>query len=130
MGAAVTPEAAIYRFMNRFGIPAYPSSSVPDQTERAFPYITYDLVVGTWDSGTSSMVANVWYRTESEAEPNQKVREIGRAIGLGGVTLPCDDGMLWLRRGRPWSQALVIGEEDAMVKRRYLIIDIEYLVTG
>ena len=126
----MTPEAAIYRFLNGFGIPAYPASSTPDGTERSFPYITYDLVVGDWQSGESTMVANVWYRTESEAEPNQKVREIGRAIGLGGVTLPCDDGMLWLKRGRPWAQALVVGEEDAMVKRRYLNIDIEFLVVG
>lgn len=124
----MTPEAAIYRFLNRFGIPAYPSSSTPDATERMFPYITYDLVVNDWGSFESTMPVNVWYRTESEAEPNQKVREIGRAIGLGGVTLPCDGGMLWLKRGHPWSQALVIGEEDAMVKRRYLNIDIEFLV--
>lgn len=126
----MTPEAALHKFLDSFGIPAYASSSTPDQTERTFPYITYDLVVGTWNSGTLSLSVNVWYRTESEAEPNQKVREIGSAIGLGGVTLPCDGGMLWLRRGTPWAQALVIGEEDAMVKRRYLIIEIEYLVIG
>lgn len=129
----MTPEAALYQWMNSFGVPAYAATATPDEGDdewAGFPYITYDLVVGDWQSGESTMVANVWYRTESEAEPNQKVREIGRAIGLGGVTLPCDDGMLWLKRGRPWAQALVVGEEDAMVKRRYLNIDIEFLVVG
>ena len=126
----MTPEAALHSFLDSFGIPAYAASSAPDQTEREFPYITYSLAVGAWDSGPLSMSVDVWYRTESEAEPNRKVREIGNAIGLGGITLPCDGGMLWLKRGRPWAQALVIGEEDAMVKRRYLIIEIEYLVIG
>lgn len=125
----MTPEAAIYGFLDSFGIPAYAESSTPDQTEREFPYITYQLVIGNWGSGTSTMPVNVWYRTDSEAEPNAKVREISAAIGLGGVTLPCDGGMLWLRRGRPWAQALQIAGEDEKVKRRYLNVDVEYLVT-
>ena len=73
------PEAAIYAFMNGFSIPAYASSSVPDQTSpewQGFPYITYDLVVGQWMRGEVNMPVNVWYRTDSEAEPNAKVREI------------------------------------------------------
>lgn len=121
----MTPEAAIYRFFNGFGIPAYASSSVPDR--EPFPYITYDLVLGEWDGGESMLTANVWYRTESEAEPNAKVREMSSAIGLSGVTLPCDGGMLWLKRGTPWAQAVNVSGEDEQVKRRYLNIDIEYL---
>lgn len=121
----MTAEAAIYSFFNGFDIPAYASTSVPD--EEPFPYITYDLVVNEWDGGESMLTANVWYRTESEAEPNAKVREISRAIGSGGITLPCDNGMLWLKRGTPWAQAVNISGADEKVKRRYLNIDIEYL---
>jgi hypothetical protein len=125
----MTPEAAIYGFLSSFGIPAYAASSVPDQPEREFPYITYQLVVGNWGSGTMTVPVNVWYRTDSEAEPNAKVREISKAIGMGGRTIPCDDGMLWLRRGRPWAQSLQISGEDSKVKRRYLNVDVEFLVT-
>lgn len=124
----MTPEAAIYQFFCGFGIDAYASTSVPD--ERPFPYITYDLVVGQWEGGESMLTANVWYRTESEAIPNAKVREIGEAIGIGGITLPCDGGMIWLKRGTPWAQAVNISGVDDKVKRRYLNIDIEYLTIG
>ena len=125
MVADMTPEAAIYTFLSGFSIPAYASSSVPDQAE--FPYITYDLVVGEWGEPEVNMPVNVWYRTESEAEPNAKVREISRAIGMGGVTLPCDGGMLWLKKGSPWAQAMTIEGEDEKVKRRYVNINIEFL---
>lgn len=128
MAAIVTPEAAIYQFLSGFGIPAYASSSVPDQDGpmwEGFPYLTYDLVLGEWEQGEVNMPVNVWYRTESEATPNAKVREIGSAIGMGGVTLPCDGGMLWLKKGSPWAQAVVIDGEDEKVKRRLLNISIE-----
>lgn len=128
----MTPEAAIYQWLNGFSVPAYAASSVPDQSGpewQGFPYITYDLVVGEWMRGEVNMPVNVWYRTESEAEPNAKVREISRAIGIGGVTLPCDGGMLWVKRGSPWAQAMTVEGEDEMVKRRYVNINIEYLTT-
>jgi hypothetical protein len=119
----MTPEAAIYTFLSGFSIPAYAAASVPDQA--AFPYITYDLVLGEWMRGEVNMPVNVWYRTESEATPNAKVREIGATIGMGGVTLPCDGGMLWLKKGSPWAQAVTIDGEDEKVKRRLLNISIE-----
>lgn len=126
----MTPEAAIYQFLSGFGMPAYASTSVPDQTSsqwQGFPYITYDITIGQWMHGEVNMTANVWYRTSSEAEPNAKVREIGEAIGLGGVTIPCDGGMLWLKKGSPWAQAMHVEGEDTAVKRRYLNISIEFL---
>lgn len=127
MGLDMTPEAAIYSFLAGFSIPAYASASVPDQA--AFPYITYDLVLGEWDEPEVNMAVNVWYRTESEAIPNAKVREISQAIGMGGVTLPCDGGMLWVKKGSPWAQAVTVEGEDEKVKRRYVNINIEFLTT-
>lgn len=121
----MTPEAAIYQFLSGFGIPAYASTSVPDQAE--FPYITYDLVIGEWMQGEVNMPVNVWYYTESEAIPNAKVRQISDAIGIGGVTLRCDGGMLWLKKGSPWAQAVTIEGEMEKVKRRYVNINIEFL---
>ena len=123
----MTPEAAIYKFLAGFGIPAYASSSTPDQAE--FPYITYDLVLGSWGRTEVNVPVNVWYRTDSEAVPNAKVREIAEAIGLGGVTVPCDDGMLWIKKGSPWAQSVTIDGEDEKVKRRYVNINIEFLTT-
>ena len=126
----MTPEAAVYSFMSGFGIPAYPSSSTPDRASEeweGFPYITYDLVVGEWMRGEVNMPVNVWYRGDSEAAPNAKVRDIAEAIGLGGVTVPCDGGMLWIKKGSPWAQAVTVEGEDDMVKRRYVNVNIEFL---
>lgn len=123
----MTPEAAIYGFLNGFSIPAYASASVPDQAQ--FPYITYDLVLGEWEQGEVNMPVNVWYRTESEAQPNAKVREIGERIGMGGVLLHCDGGVLWVKKGSPWAQAVTVEGEDEKVKRRYVNINIEFLTS-
>ena len=123
----MTPEAAIYGFLNGFSIPAYASASVPDQAQ--FPYITYDLVLGEWGQPEVNMPVNVWYRTDSEAQPNAKVREIGERIGMGGVLLHCDGGVLWVKKGSPWAQAVTVEGEDEKVKRRYVNINIEYLTS-
>ena len=122
----MTPEAAVYTFLSSFGIPAYAASSVPDQA--TFPYLTYDLVLGEWGQPEVNMPVNVWYRTDSEALPNAKVREISQAIGMGGITLPCDGGMLWVKKGSPWAQAMTVEGEDEKVKRRYVNINIEFLI--
>ena len=123
----MTPEAAVYTFLSSFGIPAYAASSVPDQA--TFPYLTYDLVLGEWGQPEVNMPVNVWYRTDSEALPNAKVREIGERIGMGGVLLHCDGGVLWVKKGSPWAQAVTVEGEDEKVKRRYVNIDIEFLTS-
>lgn len=120
----MTPEAAIHQWMNGFGIPALPASSVP--SDMTFPYMTYELTLGEWLESETNMTVNVWYRTESESEPNAKVREIREAIGMGGVQLRCDGGTLWVKRGSPWAQAVTVEGEDEMIKRRYVNINIEF----
>lgn len=123
----MTPEAALYQWFSGFGIPAYAATATPSEAE--FPYITYDLVVGEWEGGEVNVPVNVWYRTDSEALPNAKVREIGKALGIGGATVQCDGGMLWLTKGSPWAQAVRVEGEDDKIKRRYVNINVEYLLT-
>lgn len=112
---------ALHRFMESFGIPAYVESSVPP--EAPFPYLTYAPVIGESMDDAVTMPVNVWYRTDSEAEPNRKVDEMAARITRGGICVGYDYGMLWLKRGTPWAQA--IKDADPKVKRRYLNIDIE-----
>ena len=123
----MTPEAAVYSFFAGFGIPAYAATATPSDAE--CPYITYNLVVGEWGRYEVPMTANVWYRTDSEAEPNAKVREIADSLGLGGKLLPCDGGAIWLKKGSPWAQSVRVEGEDDKVKRRYLNFTAEYMVT-
>lgn len=124
----MTPEAAIQDFLEGFGYSVYAATATPDDAE--FPYITYDLVLGDWYGGEVNMPVNLWARTDSEASLNAKVREIAEAIGLGGLTISCDDGILWVKKGSPWAQAVRVEGEDEKVKRRYVNINIEYLTTS
>lgn len=119
----MTKEAALQAFFEQF-LPSYAASAVPDDVE--FPYLTYELITSAWEEGEVGLTVNLWYYTTSEAAPNAKVREISKAIGMGGALAPCDDGAIWLKRGSPWAQSLT-DSTDEKIKRRYLNITAEYL---
>lgn len=128
----MTPEAAIYQWLSGFGIPAYASTSTPDEGDdewQGFPYLTYDLVIGDWMEGEVNLTVNLWDRTDSEAKLNAKVREMRDELRGGGVTIPCDGGMLWLKQGSPWAQAMRVEGEDEKIKRRYINVNVEYLLS-
>lgn len=120
----MTKAAALQQFFSSFGIPAYASSAVPD--DAVFPWLTYDLSTSAWDDGDVSLTVNLWYYTTSEAVPNAKAEEISKAIGLGGKLLPCDEGVIWLKRGSPWCQSLH-DDSDSMIKRRYINMTADYM---
>ena len=67
----------------------------------------------------------MWFYTTSEAIPNAKVQELSDVIGYGGITIPCDGGFIWLKRGSPWCQSMR-DESDPMIKRRYINVIAEY----
>lgn len=120
----MTKASALHEFFNSFGIPAYVATSVPDNAQ--MPYITYTYGVNGFDMGSFSCTVNVYYRTESEAVPNAKVEEIERVIDTrGGCSVAYDGGVMWIKRGTPWVQA--IGEPDMTIKRRYINIEIDYV---
>lgn len=119
----MTKEAALFSFFDQF-LPAYAASSVP--VDVTFPYLTYELVTDNWEGGEVGLTVNLWFYTTSEAIPNSKARELSEAIGMGGKSLPCDGGFIWLKRGTPWCQNL--GDDTAPnIKRRYLNVTAEYM---
>ena len=119
----MTKGAALQSFFDSI-MPSYSSSSVPDNA--TLPYLTYELITSAWNGGEVGLTVNMWFRTTSEKEPNAAVDKLSKAIGLGGVQLPCDDGMIWLKRGSPWAQSLT-DETDKTIKRRYINVTAEYL---
>lgn len=122
----MTKDKALHAWFSQF-LTAYPASSVPD--DAVFPWLTYELITGAWDSGEIGLTVNLWDYTTQEAEPNAKAQEISDAIGLGGVFVPCDDGAIWIKRGSPWCQN-VRDDSDANIKRRYLNITVEYITAN
>lgn len=119
----MTKDKALHAWLSQF-LTAYPTSNVPK--DAAFPWMTYELITGAWDSGEIGLAVNLWYYTESEAIPNAKAQEIADAIGLGGCIVPYDGGALWIKRGAPWCQNIA-QDDDPNIKRRYLNIAVEYL---
>lgn len=119
----MTKAAALYQFFSSFEMPAYAASAVPEDVP--FPYLTYELTTGAWGDGEAGLTVNLWFHTTSEAVPNAKADEISRAIGLGGVQLACDGGVIWLKRGSPWCQSLT-DSTDKSIKRRYINVSAEY----
>lgn len=117
---------AIYEFLSGFGIPAYSSASVPVEAE--YPYITYDLSVGSFMDGEVNITTNLWYRTDEEVDINNKVQEMSNAIGMGGCLVACDCGVVWIKRGTPWCQS-VNTDSDDKIKHKYINIDVEYFTT-
>lgn len=120
----MTKEAALKAFFSSFGIPAYPATGLPQDV--IFPYLTYEPITSAWDGGEVGITVNLWYFTTQESPPNAKARELSEAIGLGGVSLPCDGGFIWLKRGSPWCQNLS-DETDKNIKRRYINVTAEYM---
>ena len=119
----MTKGDALQSFFNSI-MPSYAESSVPDNA--TLPYLTYELITSSWNGGEVGLTVNMWFRTASEKEPNAAVDKLSNAIGLGGVQLPCDDGVIWLKRGSPWAQSLT-DETDKTIKRRYINVTAEYL---
>ena len=119
----MTKGEALQQFFSRF-MTAYPSTAVPEDV--TFPYLTYDPITDAWGGREVGLTVNMWFYTTGEATPNAKAQELSEAIGLGGVTLPCDGGFIWLKRGSPWCQTLR-DDADPMIKRRYINVTAEYL---
>ena len=119
----MTKGAALQAFFSQF-MDAYAASAVPEDV--TFPYLTYDLITSAWDGGEVGLTVNMWFYTTSEAAPNAKAQELSDAIGYGGVTLPCDGGFIWLKRGSPWCHNLR-DDTDPNIKRRYINVTAEYM---
>lgn len=119
----MTKAAAIYQFWSSVGLTAYEENTVP--TDAAFPYITYQLVTGSFDLEIP-LTASIWYRSESWTDINAKTEEISQKISRGGKIIPCDGGAIWLKRGQPFAQNMR-DESDDLIKRKYLNITAEFM---
>lgn len=119
----MTKNKALFAWFNEF-MPFYRASSVLEDV--VMPYGTYEYPDGAFDAGEIGLTVNLWFRTESEAIPDEKAQELSQRIGYGGVYILCDEGYIWLKRGSPWCQSLLY-QDDPAIKRRYINITAEYL---
>lgn len=118
----MTKEAALSKFFNQF-MKAYPNTSVPD--DAVFPYMTYSVEDGVFNT-TTSMTVQMWFKTDSEAEPNRKARELKEALSHGGKLILFDAGGVWLTSGTPWC-VNATAQDDKTIKLRQINIEVNHL---
>ena len=116
---------AIQAFWSSFGLKAYDASTVPTgDLKPEYPYITYDVTVGSLGEYTA-MSASIWYYGSGWSAAVTKMTEIETAIGRGGVMLPCDGGAVWIKRGSPFAQRTP--DPNDMIRRILLNIEAEFV---
>lgn len=119
----MTKAEALHAFMSSFGITAYPNEA---ETSAVFPYLVYEQVLGAFDDGAMPLVVNLWYYGDSLLPIVSKTEEISKAIGMGGVYVPCDGGALLIQRGTPFSQPQT-DAADNKIKGRYINVTVNFL---
>lgn len=119
----VSKEQAWHSFWERFSLPVYDESSVPD--DATMPRITYSLSTDNIVGSPTLPSVSIWYYSNSWEAISNKSNEIADAIGYGGVLLSYDGGYLWIKRGAPFSQRM--NDENSGVRRIYLNIEADWL---
>lgn len=122
----MTKEAALYNFWSMFGLTAYEENAV--QSDAEFPYITYQVVTDSFGNDVA-LTGSVWYRSTSWKEANAKAQEISNVLSRGGVTIACDGGIIWLRRGVPFAQSMGDNSDD-QIKRKYINLVAEFMTAN
>ena len=126
----MTKSQALYNFWAGFGIPALDEQSAYDEQtleelQIGYPYLSFESAVGEFGEPVA-LSADLWYRSTTWRDIEAKAEQIANAIGLGGVTVPYDDGVVWITRGSPIYRRL--GAENIFDIRRIQInINAEFL---
>lgn len=124
----MTKDGAIQSFFESFEIPAFPSTFVPSSGTESpeYPYLTYSAPTGS-NLAKLTVIAKVYYRSESWLDLNAKVREISQFVGDWHL-LQCDEGAIIVRKSTPFAQPY--GEEsDDMIKSKILSFEFLFATT-
>lgn len=121
----MTKAAALHAFWNTF-LTAYEENSVPGGPDRPdYPYMTYQLITDSFNGLPVESSATLWYKSESNKALNAKVEEVSNALVEGGVTISCDGGIIWVKKGSPFSIP-VQDDTDKTIRGRQLNVQIEF----
>ena len=113
---------AYNNFWNSFGLIAYDEGSVPDDAK--LPYITFSVGMDDFDHPIA-LTASLWYRSGRWEAITLKAEEIANKISRGGITVPYDKGVIWIKKGQPFAQR--VKDEDDSIRRIYLNIEVEFI---
>lgn len=94
-------EQCIYQFWASFGVEAYEENTVPD--DAVLPYITYEVSTDVFNNTVISS-ASIWDRGTSWTRATELLNLISEELGIGGTTRKFDGGLMWIKRGTPFSR--------------------------
>ena len=63
----MTKDKALHAWLSQF-LTAYPTSNVSE--DAVFPWLTYELITGSWESGEIALTVNLWYYTQRQGTGN------------------------------------------------------------
>lgn len=115
---------ALYSFWSRFNIPAYEENSVPDESEVSFPYITYQAVSSSFDED-AVVNSSIWTRSTSWLTADTIANSIEEYLKNGGVTVPYNNGVIWITPGVPFAQSMGDPDDDR-IKRKVLSVTLHF----
>lgn len=114
-------QQALHSFWSQF-CKAYNENSVEDNPK--FPYITYESAVDSFGYPVS-LTASIWDRSTSWETVIRIANNISETVGMGGTTIPYDNGALWITKGSPWAQQM--GDSNDTIRQIVINIEAEYL---
>ena len=115
-------EQALHQFWSGFDVPAYDSSTTPDNAP--FPRITYDVTVNEFGIPTS-LYGSIWDKNTSWGRIIGIAHKIDSRLSEGGCMVAYDGGVLWIKKGNPFQQRM--GDPDDTIRRIIINIEVEYL---
>lgn len=125
-----TKAAALYSFFSSFVLDAYEENSVYAlESPPEFPYLTYEMITGSFGEYDATLTFSLWYRSTSWSAANAKVEEISAEIGREGKIIPVDGGYLLIMRGTPFAQSMGDPSDD-MIKRKLMNINVRYYTSN
>jgi len=113
---------ALHRFFSSFAWPAYDENTVPTNAE--LPYIAYEMATDKIGSPVV-LSASLYDRSTSWINVSSKADEIAEFLGYGGVTIPFDNGIIWVTQGSPFAQRMA--DDDDTIRRIILNFAVEFL---
>lgn len=115
-------EQALQKFWEQFDVPAYDSSTVPEDAE--LPRITYEVITDNFGA-QNVLTASIWDRSRSWGSVTSILHKVEQSLGYGGQTLKYENGLLWVKRGVPFAQRM--NDPDDSIRRIVINIEVEYL---
>lgn len=95
------------------------------QKDAMLPYMTYNFVDNAFLDGEVAIPITIWFHTDSEAFPNKVAMDFRNYIEINDI-IRCDEGLIWLKAGSPFSQPIP-GQDMEGLKGRLINLTIEYL---